>query len=107
MIQSIASFLDVDLTSVQLENVAIKSSFEYMKEHEAHFEMFSPNVFSVSEQSIRFMQSGSLHRFNDVKDYERTRINTFCCTKLANAEYPLAEFYPDVSESNKSKKNAS
>ncbi len=102
MLKSIAKFMNVDLSPAQLEKIAFKSSFEYMKEHEAHFEMFSPNVFSVSQESIRFMQSGSLDRFNDTKDFERARINTFCNSKLANAKYPLAEFYPDVCESSNS-----
>lgn len=98
MIQSIAEFLGAKLTSIQIEKIVYKSSFEYMLEHETQFEMFSPNVFSVSKPTIRFMQSGGLDRFQDARQNERERINRFCRTKLSGATYPLAKFYPDVCE---------
>ncbi len=98
MIQSIAEFLQRPLNTEQLEKVVYKSSFEYMRDNEAQFEMFSPNVFSVSKDDIRFMQSGALDRHQDTNDIERTRINAFCREKLKNATYPLSQYYPDVLE---------
>lgn len=100
MILSIADFLQRPLSKEQLEKVIYKSGFEYMRDNEAHFEMFSPNVFSVSKDDIRFMQSGALNRHQDTSQIERARINAFCRAKLKNATYPLSQFYPDLFETN-------
>ena len=101
MVTKIAEFLNNPLSKDELQKVVTKAGFQYMKDHEYYFEMFSPNVFSVSN-NIRFMQSGSLDRHKDTKELERERINTFCRDKMANFSYPLATFYPDVLETDPS-----
>jgi len=95
MITKIAEFLNTPLSDDEHKKVVHKAGFEYMKEHEYYFEMFAPNVFSVSND-IRFMQSGALNRHEDTDAIERERINEFCRERLANASYPLAAYYPDV-----------
>ena len=42
----VASFLEVDLTAEELAAVAHKSSFDYMKAHEEHFEMTPPVILA-------------------------------------------------------------
>ncbi len=96
MTRKIARFLEVDLTDQALQKVVNRSSFEYMRAHENHFEMLSPNVFSVSNRDIRFMQSGALDRHKDTQADERERICAFTRSKLAKASYPLDQYYPDV-----------
>lgn len=96
VINKIAQFLNCPLSDDELQKVVNKASFDYMKEHEYYFEMFSPNVFSVSKKDIRFMQSGSLNRHEDTEGIERERIKAFCREKMAKATYPLATYYPDV-----------
>ncbi len=102
MINKIAQFLNCPLSDDALQKVVNKASFDYMKEHEYYFEMFSPNVFSVSKKDIRFMQSGSLNRHEDTEGIERERIKAFCREKMAKATYPLATYYPDVLQMNTS-----
>ena len=101
MIQAIARFLQRPLNKTQLDKVVYKSSFDYMRDHEYQFEMFSPNVFSVSKEEIRFMQSGALNRHEDTNNHERQRINAFCRQKLQDSSYPLSRFYPDVCQNDK------
>ncbi|HJO36252.1 MAG TPA: sulfotransferase domain-containing protein [Gammaproteobacteria bacterium] len=97
-VRRIAGFLDCPLDEAQVDRVAHKASFEYMREHEHQFEMFAPNVFSVSTPKVRFMQAGTLHRHQDTTPAERAYINAFCRQRLAGRHYPLARFYPDVAE---------
>jgi len=104
MITKIAEFLNTPLSDDEHKKVVHKAGFEYMKEHEYYFEMFAPNVFSVSND-IRFMQSGALNRHEDTDAIERERINEFCRERLANASYPLATYYPDVLNIDSSKQN--
>ena len=96
MVNKISQFLNSPLNAEELQKVVTKAGFDYMKEHEYYFEMFSPNIFSVSKKDIRFMQSGSLDRHEDTERAERERINAFCREKMAHASYPLATYYPDV-----------
>ncbi len=104
MITKIAEFLNTPLSDDEQKKVVHKAGFEYMKEHEYYFEMFAPNVFSVSND-IRFMQSGALNRHEDTDAIERERINEFCRERLANASYPLATYYPDILNIDSSKQN--
>ena len=104
MVTKIAEFLNTPLSDDEHKKVVHKAGFEYMKEHEYYFEMFAPNVFSVSND-IRFMQSGALNRHEDTDAIERERINEFCRERLANASYPLATYYPDVLNIDSSKQN--
>lgn len=104
MVTKIAKFLDTELTTEERDKIVVKAGFEYMKEHEYFFEMFSPNIFSVSN-SIGFMQSGSLNRHEDTDNTECDRINVFCREKMKNSDYPLALFYPDVAHGDLVKRN--
>ena len=94
-IRDVAEFLQRPLSAEELDKVAYKASFEYMRDHEYYFEMFAPTIFSVSGP-IRFMQAGTVNRYQDTRDAERERINAFCRERLKNATYPLAKYYPDV-----------
>lgn len=96
VVDRVAGFLDVQLSDSQKHNVVEKSGFSYMREHEEHFEMFAPNVFSVSEKDGRFMKSGALERFKDASESESSAIKQMCRQRLANARYPINTYYPDV-----------
>lgn len=96
-IRQVAAFLDMPLTDAQLAKIVHKADFAYMSEHEEAFEMFAPNLFSVSTpENIRYMQSGALDRHKDAGQTERERILAFCRARLAHASYPVGRFYPDI-----------
>ncbi len=96
-VRQVAAFLEVPLTDAQVAKVVHKAGFDYMREHEEEFEMFAPNLFSVSTpENIRYMQSGSLARHQDTDIHERERILAFCRGRLAHASYPVGDHYPDV-----------
>jgi len=96
-IRRVAAFLGFPLTNAQVAKIADKASFVYMSEHEEKFEMFAPNLFSVSTpEHIRYMQSGALDRYKDIDQAERERILAFCRQRLAQASYPVWQFYPDI-----------
>ncbi len=97
-VRHIAEFLDCPLSAAQIAKVVDKAGFDYMRAHEHQFEMFAPNIFSVSTPKVRFMQAGTLLRHQDTTPAERARINAFCRERLAGKHYPLARFYPDVAE---------
>ncbi len=96
VVNKVAEFLEMDLCSEEINKVVNRCSFEYMKEHEEHFSMFSPNVFSESLKSVRFMQAGTLDRYKDVSNEEFKTIMDFCHTRLKAAHYPLDRYYPDA-----------
>lgn len=106
VVDQVAKLLDVTLTSQERLKVVEKSGFAYMSENEEHFEMFSPNVFSVTEKDGRFMKSGALERFKDASDYETARIRAMCQQRLMGARYPIDKFYPDVLENVDTEKTA-
>jgi len=96
-IRQVAAFLAVPLTDAQVATIVHKAGFDYMREHEEEFEMFAPNLFSVSTpENIRYMQSGALDRHKDAGQAERERILAFCRARLAQASYPAERFYPDL-----------
>ncbi len=90
----VAEFLDYSLTPDELQKVVRKSSFEYMKTHEAHFEMHAPNVFSVSAGEGRFMKAGTIDRYKDIGENEGETIMAFCRDRLEGSDYPLDNYYP-------------
>ena len=92
----VAKFLDMTLTETEIDKVVARSSFDYMKEHEEYFEMFSPNIFSQSLKTVRFMQADTVDRYKDVSDEESATIMAFCQQRLQGAHYPLETFYPDA-----------
>ena len=94
-VRKVADFLEMDLSTEEIDQVVHRSSFEYMKEHEEHFSMFSPNIFSESLKSVRFMQAGTLERYKDVSDTGSQFIMDFCKERLKGGHYPLDAFYPD------------
>jgi len=94
-VKKVAKFLEMDLSAEEIDKVVQRSSFEYMKEHEEHFSMFSPNVFSESLKTVRFMQAGTVDRYKDVSDEESKHILDFCHTRLEGGHYPLDKYYPD------------
>ncbi|MBV1871087.1 MAG: sulfotransferase domain-containing protein [Gammaproteobacteria bacterium] len=94
-VRKVADFLEMDLSAEEIDQVVHRSSFEYMKEHEEHFSMFSPNIFSESLKSVRFMQAGTLERYKDVSDTGSQFIMDFCRERLKGGHYPLETFYPD------------
>ena len=90
----VADFLDFSLTDKELQNVVRKSSFDYMKEHEAHFEMMAPNIFSVSAKKGGFMNAGTADRYKDSTSDQAQTIMQFCRERLVDAHYPFDDFYP-------------
>ena len=95
VINQIADFLGLSLSEAEMALVLKKTSFQYMKEMEEHFEMAPPSIFSMSSNT-RFMQSGKNQRHKDVSNKDREMINQYMREQLQNSTYPLQQFYPDV-----------
>ncbi len=96
----VAKFLGVSLEANELKKILHKSSFAYMKEYEAHFEMMAPNIFSVSGSNGGFINAGSTDRYKDTSNVEAETIMQFCHERLDNGHYPFADFYPGASAVN-------
>ena len=97
VIDQIVDFLGLSLTEAERDQVINKSSFQYMKDMEEHFEMSPPSIFSMSS-SKRFMQSGKIQRQKDVSNKDRKTISRYMLSQLEGCSYPLEKFYPDVLE---------
>jgi hypothetical protein len=92
----VAEFVECNLNEEEIGKVVEKSSFAYMKEHETHFEMHAPNIFSVSAKQGGFIKAGTIDRYKDVSEDEAEMIMEFCRKRLAGANYPLDRYYPGV-----------
>lgn len=93
MIRSVARFLGESLTDEEVKQVAYKSDFQYMKEHEDLFEMCPPNMFSVSGT---YFKSGQTDRHKDIGPEHARKILTFCREKLRGQAYPGDRFYAEL-----------
>jgi hypothetical protein len=94
VLDRIAAFLGYTLTDAEVQVVAEKCSFAYMKAHEEFFEMAPPTMFSVA--GGRFLASGKTSRHEDVTPVIRDRVKQYCRRALASARYPAGRFYPDL-----------
>jgi hypothetical protein len=93
MIRDIARFLGETLAEEQVKQVAYKSGFQYMKEHEDLFEMCPPNMFSVSGT---YFKSGQTDRHKDIEVEHAQKILAFCREKLRGRAYPGEKFYAEL-----------
>ena len=94
VVRRLAAFLEIELDEAQLARIVEKAGFDYMKVHEAQFEMMvPPNFFSVGDSLFK---SGSAQRHEEATATEKARISAFCREKLADSAYPLQRFYADV-----------
>jgi hypothetical protein len=92
-VRRVAGFLGVSLADAEVAEVARKSGFEYMKEHEGVFEMAPPTVFSAAGA---FLKSGRRDREAEGAYAERQQILHFCRERLRGGSYPAAHFYSDL-----------
>ena len=93
VIENLCSFLGQEVDSRQRIQIADKSSFSYMKQHEEYFEMVPPNLFSVEGT---YFKSGRLDRDKDVSQTARETILKFCQKRLSSCDFPINRFYPDI-----------
>ena len=93
-VSEIATFLGVDLSTEELDQVVFKSSYQYMKDNEELFEMSPPLPFDKGGGS--FFVKGTGDRGKDISDADQKRVAQFCREKLKDSPYPLATHYPDV-----------
>ncbi len=94
-VQSVANFLGETINREEADRVVLKSSFRFMKENEAFFEMIPPNLFSVSGA---YLKSGKIDRHEYVSDKIKSHIRLFCQERLSEKTFPLERFYPDIVE---------
>lgn len=90
----VATFLGQDLSEDELARVVERSSFGYMKTHEAVFEMAPPTMFSAA--GGEFMVSGKSSRHDDLPAATRQRIVAYCRESLRGTPYGLHTTYPDL-----------
>ncbi len=93
VIESLGAFLGQELETGRRNEIADKSSFDYMKQHEEYFEMVPPNLFSVEGT---YFKSGRLDRDKDVSETARETIFGFCRQQLGGRDFPIERFYPDA-----------
>lgn len=96
VVRRLARFLECELSDDEVARVVEKGGFEYMKAHEAQFEMMIPPSFFSAEAT--FFKSGSGRRHEEASVQEHQRIGAFCRQRLTNGQYPMADFYPDLAE---------
>jgi hypothetical protein len=94
VLDTVAGFLDYQLTADEKQRITEKCSFKYMKDHEELFEMSPPNMFSVA--AGQFFASGRESRYQDVTPAIRQRILEYCRQSLNGSNYPAQQFYPDL-----------
>jgi hypothetical protein len=94
VLDRVAAFLAVDLTTDEKRRITQKCSFQYMRDNEDFFEMSPPNMFSVVRGG--FFPSGKLSRHKDVTPAIQQRIQEWCRRALGTKQYPVDFFYPDI-----------
>lgn len=93
VIERVAAFLGSDpLSSEQIERIAHKCSFEYMRDHKDVFEMHPPHLFAVDGQMF---VRGTADRHKDVESDVREGILTWSQEELEAAGLPKGELYAD------------
>lgn len=92
-VQRVADFLGITLTPDELAQVVYKSSFAWMSEHEELFAMSPPSIFSVSANSLRFMQTGNKQRDSALRDADKQRIMAFCTERMKGRSFPFERYY--------------
>ena len=97
VLDRVASFLGYSLTADERAAISERCSFKFMKEHEEHFEMAPPTMFSVA--GGQFLASGKEKRHEDVTPETRALIVNYTVKALAGSTYPLEKFYADVATS--------
>lgn len=98
VIEGVSAFLEETVDSQEVIAIANKSSFDYMKQHEAYFEMVPPNLFSVKGT---YFKSGRLDRDKDVSETARETILKFCWHRLRGHGFPIIQFYPDTASASR------
>ena len=94
VIRQVAEFLGMKpLTEAEAVQVAKKSSFKYMQEHQEAFEMHPPHLLATNAE---LFVRGSADRHKDVPEEVRARISAWSVRELEGSTYPLAQMYPDV-----------
>jgi len=94
VVRRVTDFLALEpLTDAEVVRIVEKCSFEYMQLHKDAFEMHPPHILATdAELFVR----GTADRHRDVPAEVRRRVAGWCADAMADAQYPLAERYPDV-----------
>ena len=92
VLRRLAHFLSLEISDIELDLVARKCSFDFMKEREEWFEMSPPTVFAAGSSLFK---SGSAERDAGADRQTRERIIRFCRSRLAARAYP-APPYPEL-----------
>jgi len=94
VVRQVEGLLGVEpLSDEERSQVVAKCSFRYMQEHDEAFEMHPPHILAIDAEL--FVQ-GSSDRHKDVPKDAQDRIRRWCVERLADSDFPLARYYPDV-----------
>ena len=95
VIERVADFLEVEeLTAAELETIAERCSFDYMRQNSDVFEMHPPHVLQIPG---RFFVSGRTERNTRLPMEYRDRIRDACQDSQAACDLlPLETLYPDL-----------
>ena len=92
VIHRVAEFLDVsDLQDAEVEIIARRCGFEYMRTHADLFEMHPPHILQIPN---RFFVSGRTDSETQLPTFVREQIIEACGDAFPAGE-PLADLYPD------------
>ena len=85
-------FLEVaPLSDEEIRRVVEKCGFEYMRQHDASFEMQPPHLLAIDAE---LLVKGTADRYRDVPNDVRRSVFDWCRERLEGSEYPLAQQYP-------------
>jgi hypothetical protein len=91
--RQVAAFLGVHpLADHELGAVVEKCGFEYMRDHDASFEMQPPHLLAIDAE---LLVKGTADRYRDVPDDLRRGVMEWCRERLRGAEYPLPKQYSE------------
>jgi len=81
------------LTDAELGQVVHQCGFDYMQQHHEAFEMHPPQLLAAD---ARLFVRGTADRYKDVPEDLRRRLLAWCSDRLAQTEFPLERYYPDL-----------
>jgi hypothetical protein len=92
VVRQIADHLGMaPLDADEIESIATKCDFDYMREHADSFEMQPPHLLAIDAE---LLVKGTADRYQDVPEDLRRSVMAWCADRMAGADFPLGREYP-------------
>lgn len=93
VIGRVAAFLGLDeLTAGEVDDIARKCGFSYMRSHHDVFEMHPPHLLAYDAELFR---SGTQDRYSDLPADVNERIVSWCAQEMDDRAVPTEAWYPN------------